>query len=129
MPPSRSERQRSVAILAAIGLIVLWAYWPALTAMAEKWSTDPQYSHGFLVPAFALFLLATLLASIAFERLIDRPAIALSRRAGVAQCLDLGVRPAAGLSPTAADNHSVPDNHRAHGRVRPGTAQPALAER
>ena len=35
--------------------------------------------------AFALFLLVTLLAGIAFERLIDRPAIALSRRAGMAR--------------------------------------------
>jgi peptidoglycan/LPS O-acetylase OafA/YrhL len=33
--------------------------------------------------AFVLFLALTLLAAIAFERLIDRPAIALSRRVGI----------------------------------------------
>lgn len=35
-----------------------------------------------VVSAFVLFLALTLLAAIAFERLIDRPAIALSRRIG-----------------------------------------------
>src|SRR5205085_2659363 len=34
-----------------------WAYWPALTEAAEKWARDPQYSHGYLVPAFAALLL------------------------------------------------------------------------
>jgi exosortase len=34
-----------------------WAYWPTLTGMADRWSGDPQYSHGFLVPVFALALL------------------------------------------------------------------------
>jgi exosortase len=43
--------------LAVFGAVLLWAYWPTLGAMAEKWSTDPQYSHGFLVPAFAAYLL------------------------------------------------------------------------
>jgi peptidoglycan/LPS O-acetylase OafA/YrhL len=33
--------------------------------------------------AFVLFLALTLLAAIAFERLVDRPAIALSRRVGI----------------------------------------------
>ena len=32
--------------------------------------------------AFVLFLVLTLLAAVAFERLVDRPSIALSRRAG-----------------------------------------------
>ena len=36
-----------------------------------------------LAAAFALFLALTMLAAIAFERLVDRPAIALSRRASV----------------------------------------------
>lgn len=48
------QRWLPVALLvAAIG----WAYWPALQAMADKWSTNPQYSHGYLVPLFAAFLL------------------------------------------------------------------------
>jgi exosortase len=42
-----------------IGLIgcFLWAVWPALVAMADRWSTDPRYSHGYLVPMFAIALL------------------------------------------------------------------------
>ncbi len=35
----------------------LWAYWPTLRDLAGRWSDDPQYSHGYLVPLFALFLL------------------------------------------------------------------------
>jgi exosortase len=40
-----------------LGLIILWAYAPALWAMGQKWSADPQYSHGFLVPVFGAVLL------------------------------------------------------------------------
>jgi exosortase len=36
--------------------VVLWSFWPALGEMADKWRTDPQYSHGYLVPAFAVLL-------------------------------------------------------------------------
>jgi exosortase len=36
---------------------LLWAYAPELRGMAERWSNDPQYSHGYLVPAFAAVLL------------------------------------------------------------------------
>ncbi|HET6575591.1 MAG TPA: exosortase/archaeosortase family protein [Fimbriiglobus sp.] len=37
--------------------VVLWSYWPTLADMAERWRTDPQYSHGFLVPLFSAYLL------------------------------------------------------------------------
>src|SRR4051794_19693865 len=37
--------------------VVAWAYWPTLVEMAGRWSHDPQYSHGYLVPLFALALL------------------------------------------------------------------------
>jgi exosortase len=36
----------------------LWAYGPTLGELVRRWSDDPQYSHGFLVPVFALVLLA-----------------------------------------------------------------------
>lgn len=43
---------------AAVGLAaLLWAYWTTLAEMAQCWAHDPQYSHGYLVPAFALVLL------------------------------------------------------------------------
>src|SRR5205085_1952718 len=31
--------------------------WPTLGTMAERWTNEPQYSHGFLVPLFALAVL------------------------------------------------------------------------
>jgi exosortase len=40
-------------------LALLWAYWPALREMAARWSNDPRYSHGFLVPVFAGLVLWT----------------------------------------------------------------------
>jgi exosortase len=43
--------------LAALGVLVLWAYLPMLTVFADKWIHDPQYSHGLLVPIFSGFLL------------------------------------------------------------------------
>ena len=46
-----------LATLAGFGLLLLWVYWPAFAAMAHQWTYNPQYSHGYLVPAFALYLL------------------------------------------------------------------------
>jgi exosortase len=36
---------------------MLWAFWTTFTDLAQTWNTNPQYSHGFLVPAFAAALL------------------------------------------------------------------------
>lgn len=33
--------------------ILLWAYWPALTGLVQRWLHDARYSHGFLVPLLA----------------------------------------------------------------------------
>jgi exosortase len=45
--------------MAVVGLLAVggWSYWPTLSAMGHRWVHDPQYSHGYLVPAFALVLL------------------------------------------------------------------------
>lgn len=43
--------------LAAVVVSLGWAYAPTLQEMYRKWADDPQYSHGFLVGPFALFLL------------------------------------------------------------------------
>jgi exosortase len=40
-----------------IAAVFLWVYVPALAAMIERWSIDPRYSHGYLVPIFAGYLL------------------------------------------------------------------------
>ncbi len=52
--PARSQ-PKWLPVAAAAGLI--WAFWPTFDFMVEKWISDPQYSHGFLVPFFSAFLL------------------------------------------------------------------------
>jgi exosortase len=39
-----------------VAAALLWAYWPSLLALERVWSTDPRYSHGYLVPLFSLYL-------------------------------------------------------------------------
>jgi len=51
---------RPAAVSAGLALgLTLWVFWPSLAEMAARWSHDPQYSHGYLVPAFSLLLLWT----------------------------------------------------------------------
>jgi exosortase len=44
---------RAIALLA----VLVWAYWPTLCEIAERWANDPRYSHGYFVPVFAVALL------------------------------------------------------------------------
>jgi exosortase len=46
-----------VALVVLLGAGLLWAYWPTLAEMGRRWSTDPRYAHGYLVPVFSLALL------------------------------------------------------------------------
>ena len=46
-----------IAPVAILVGVVFWALWPVLTGMAHRWSTDPRYAHGYLVPLFSLALL------------------------------------------------------------------------
>lgn len=46
-----------VACLALLLTGLSWEFWPVLRAMAERWSNDPRYAHGYLVPMFSLALL------------------------------------------------------------------------
>lgn len=60
----RAEKSGRAKIWLAAPAVVLlaglvWAYWTPLGKMLRKWSDDPHYSHGYLVPLFALFLLWT----------------------------------------------------------------------
>lgn len=52
-------RPRSWSWIVGLGLCgaIIWAYWTTLVEMAERWIDDPQYSHGYLVPLFSLYLL------------------------------------------------------------------------
>src|SRR5262245_34828574 len=53
----RPESRTPLALLGVLTASLLWAYWPTLADMVRRWSDNPQYSHGYLVPAFALYLL------------------------------------------------------------------------
>ncbi len=46
-----------LVFLAGISALVGWAFLPTFDFMYEKWVSDPQYSHGFLVPLFSAYLL------------------------------------------------------------------------
>ncbi|MCI0638811.1 MAG: exosortase/archaeosortase family protein [Gemmataceae bacterium] len=46
---------------------VFWAYWTTLAEISWRWSNDPQYSHGYLVPLFALALLWLRRAQVAWR--------------------------------------------------------------
>lgn len=43
--------------LSVLSLVVLWTYWSTLAKAAHRWIADVQYSHGWLIPVFSLFLL------------------------------------------------------------------------
>src|SRR5437016_250102 len=47
----------SYALVALVAVCMGWAYWPALNDLVGRWWREPQYSHGFLVPAFSVLLL------------------------------------------------------------------------
>jgi exosortase len=44
-------------VFLALATCILWAYWPVLVDLSGRWSTESNYSHGFLVPLFSVFLL------------------------------------------------------------------------
>jgi exosortase len=46
-----------LASILAPAACLLWAYWPTLAEITARWNHDPQYSHGYLVPVFAIALL------------------------------------------------------------------------
>jgi exosortase len=46
-------------------LLIAWLYWSILFHLAKQWSNDPNFSHGFFVPAFSLFVLWQDRASLA----------------------------------------------------------------
>ncbi len=57
-PSSRRFANASPLTLLAAGVAgFVWAYWTTLAEMAQRWAQDPMYSHGYLVPGFAVLLL------------------------------------------------------------------------
>jgi exosortase len=55
--PSVPAPLHRLAPLALLCLALLWAYWAAFGELVHTWNSNPQYSHGFLVPLFAAYLL------------------------------------------------------------------------
>jgi exosortase len=55
-PPLRFPTSAAL-VLAALASVFAVSHWMTLATMAERWSSDPQYSHGFIVPVFALVVL------------------------------------------------------------------------
>jgi exosortase len=61
-------RHRTLLISLGLGGLLLWAYWSTLAGVVDRWSCA-QYSHGYLVPLFAVVLLWLLRGQIAGETL------------------------------------------------------------
>ena len=53
-PPASKYRWSKAIVL--VGLII-WLYFSIILHLAGQWWHDPNFSHGFFVPAFALFVL------------------------------------------------------------------------
>ena len=44
-------------MLGVLGGALVWCFWTTIVTMADRWANEAQYSHGFLVPLFALVIL------------------------------------------------------------------------
>lgn len=42
-----------------LGVALVWVFWPTFEQMVFRWSQDPQYTHGYVVPLFAAIVLWT----------------------------------------------------------------------
>src|SRR6185312_8798043 len=73
-------------LLVVLGCLV-WAFWSTLTELALVWKTNDQYSHGYLVPGFAVFLLW--LRRERLDREAARPSFVLG---GLLLALGVGLR-------------------------------------
>jgi exosortase len=80
-------KARTAAPIVLTAAALGWAYLPTAGGLAARWSTDPRYSHGYLVPLFA--------AAWLWSRRASRPVAAAST---VAAWLGVGlVASAAGM--------------------------------
>src|SRR5438067_1728709 len=58
----------TLVVVALLAAAAVWTYWTTLGKMVWRWSEDPQYSHGYLVPVFALYLLW-----LRRDQIVERP--------------------------------------------------------
>ncbi|MFO0929128.1 MAG: exosortase/archaeosortase family protein, partial [Gemmataceae bacterium] len=54
---SPPRRPLALGWTVALGAALVWVYWPTLEQMRVRWSQDPQYTHGYIVPLFAALVL------------------------------------------------------------------------
>ena len=52
-----SSRFSPLVALAGLLGVLAAVYWPVLRELEGRWSTNPDYSHGYIVPPFAILLL------------------------------------------------------------------------
>lgn len=59
LAPTATARVRSLPLWQAGVLLALvaWLYAPILARLSQQWWSDPNFSHGFFVPAFSIFVL------------------------------------------------------------------------
>src|SRR5919201_2408588 len=55
VPGTRGYRM-PVWQVATLGVLAAWLYWSILGHLAAQWLSDPNFSHGFIVPAFAIWV-------------------------------------------------------------------------
>ena len=56
-PPQPALNRKSSWQAAILFLLIGWLYGSVLFHLAKQWSNDPNFSHGFFVPLFSLFVL------------------------------------------------------------------------
>lgn len=52
-----APRTQTIYLWAILAACAVWTVWPSILDMVQRWSTNPTYSHGYIVPLFALGLL------------------------------------------------------------------------
>ena len=51
-----SERGVPLAVKVAIlGALLVWFFYIEISRTVHRWTADPSWSHGFLIPAFSLY--------------------------------------------------------------------------
>src|SRR3569833_1636892 len=58
MMPEHSRLSRSATLLwGGVALVVVLMYWDGLTYLVKQWIANEEYSHGFLIPLVAFYVL------------------------------------------------------------------------
>ena len=44
-------------LIVGLTAALLWAYWPVIPGLVAQWWNEPEYSHGFLIPAISAYFI------------------------------------------------------------------------